>query len=109
MLEANAKRECPFPGCDWSDAYDAEDYADQIASEEAAELHYERKHGGKVRIQLTFELENCLGDRDPKEIRERYLDEFEDEYHFGGFQLAHVATEITEEPDDHAVLNGDDL
>lgn len=102
MAETVAVRECPFPECDWSKEYDPDNYAEEVDADWSAEMHYEKEHGGRVRIQVTLETEEILGGRDHKDIRERILDE-ED---FPGYSIAFVATEVVEEADDHSVING---
>jgi hypothetical protein len=92
---------CPFPDCDWETNYDAElDYGEHDA-EVAAEFHYEREHAGEVKIQITLESTQLLGERDPEQIRKRKMEQFEDE----GYDVAFVRTEVVEEADDHDELN----
>lgn len=92
-------RECPFPDCDWEYEY-RPDYSGETSADYQSELHYEREHAGRVRIQVTLEAEQLLGGRDPDDIRESYLER--DDYR--PFEVAHVATEVFEPADDHSDL-----
>lgn len=89
--------ECPFSDCDWATEYDADCDASEISAENSAELHYEREHAGRVRIQVTIEKEQILGPREPKDIREREIERWEER----GHDVAHVRTEVLEEADLH--------
>ena len=101
--QANVKT-CPFPECEWSKAYDPDGDLEEMYAEHFAELHYEREHAGKVKVQLTIEKEVQIGPRTPKDVREHYLDDFEPS---PGWDIAHVRTEVVREADNHEVLNNE--
>jgi hypothetical protein len=95
---------CPFPECDWE--YDpAFREPDTLDAEFAAEEHYEREHAGKIQIQITLETQRLIGERTPKEIREQFLERYEEKTYA---DVAHIRTEILEEPTDHEQLENDD-
>lgn len=77
---------------------------DAMAAEHQAEMHYEREHAGRVRVQMTWEMEHLLGELSAQEHRERLVERYGDERKFGGYELAHVRTEVIEEADDHGLL-----
>ena len=93
-------RECPFPGCEWSYDRDGDGYTDVLEADRRAHRHYEREHAGEVRIQVTLEKTQRLGDRDPAAIRERLLEGLS----VPGYDVAHARTEVLEPADDHSVL-----
>lgn len=106
-LTRTQKRECPFPGCDWSDQYDPGDYADELASEEMAESHYERKHAGRARVRVTLERTVMIGDESLGKIADRHHDkvveEVDDEALYG-WEVSYAVAEEVEPASDHSVL-----
>jgi hypothetical protein len=90
---------CPFEGCEWEHNYNPDSPWGREDAESHAELHYERDHAGKVRIQVTLEREQLLGERDPEDIRERVMNDFEEK---SSYDVAFVRTEVLEEADDHS-------
>lgn len=92
------RKECPFPDCDWSIEKELTFWADRQSLEYKAERHYEREHAGRVKVQITIESEFLHMGRDVEELRERHLDDppVDDPW-----EVAHVRTEVTEEPDEH--------
>lgn len=96
-----ANRTCPFPDCDWSDEYDPEDEVSILDSEGKAESHYENEHAGRVEIQVTLNCQFAIGDRSVEDIRTRISERFDDRV---GWEVAHVRSEVLEEPDDHSKL-----
>jgi hypothetical protein len=99
-------RTCPFEGCDWEYESHFDGYSSDLDADFKAEQHYEREHAGKIRIQVTLESEQMLGDRDPKKVRENALERFESKV---GYDVAHVRTEVLEESDDHARIDREEL
>lgn len=95
-MTENVTRECPFEDCDWSYENDR-DYDGELSADHKATMHYEREHAGEIEIQVTLTRKQLLGPRDPKDIRERFLDE-----DFGAWEISHVRTEVLEEADDHS-------
>jgi hypothetical protein len=91
-------RTCPFTDCEWSYEYDPDSYTSELDADFRAERHYEKAHAGRVRIQVVLEKEQLQGDREPKQIRERMIERFEEQ----GHDVAYVRTEVLEEPDDHS-------
>lgn len=99
-------RDCPFPDCGWTyEVGEKPSYEDVLQADERSERHYDREHAGRIQIQITLETEQQLGGRTPEEVREYYHDEWKDRV--GGLELAHVRTEILEEPSDHSQLSDD--
>lgn len=99
-------RECPFPDCDWSyESRFPDSYSGELSADFRAEQHYEREHAGRVRIQVTLETEQQLGGRDPKEVREHFLERYEESTHI---DVAYVRTEVLEEPSDHRKLENNE-
>lgn len=100
-------RECRFEDCDWSHEFDSDGHGDRDVASYRTRRHYEREHGGRVRIRVTLEREQILGDRDPHDVADRFHDSFEDRV--GGWDVSYAVAEVVEEPDDHSkVVGGDD-
>jgi len=95
-------RTCPFEDCDWSYEYGAESYSTERDADYHAERHYEKEHAGRIRIQVTLETEELLGEREPREIRERAIDRFEET---SRYDVAFVRTEVLEQSDDHPEID----
>lgn len=104
MPSETTVRECQFPGCEWSKEH-GDSYSEELSRDFDAERHYEREHGGRIRIQVTLEAEQILGGRDPKDVRKQWMEDYDDSHHI---DVAYVRTEVLEESDNHAVLEGDD-
>jgi len=98
-------RECPFPDCNWSYEWGGTFHGDEITADHKYQRHYGKEHAGRVLIQVTLESEQQLGPRDPKDIRENFLERWEEK---PGMDVAHVRTEVLEEADDHSALGDDD-
>jgi hypothetical protein len=103
MAENTNTRECPFPDCDWTYEYE-EDFNGELTADHRATMHYKREHAGKVQVQITLETERLLGDRDPSDIRERYLDEYDPG---AAFDVVHVRTKVLDESDDHSQIDAE--
>lgn len=100
MSDAALRWECPFPDCDWEWDPDDNLVADNIIADHDAEMHYEKQHAGKVRIQVTIEWEELLGSREPADVREMAMERFED----SRGEVAYARSEILEEASDHSKL-----
>ncbi|PGF14417.1 hypothetical protein CP556_21385, partial [Natrinema sp. CBA1119] len=99
-------RECPFPDCEWAYEY-APDYDGRLEADFRSEMHYEREHAGEVRIKVTLETAQLLGDRNPMAVAEHAHERFADKT-TAGYEVAYACAEVTEEADDHSVLAEDD-
>lgn len=95
-------RECPFPDCEWTYEY-ADDYDGRLDADFRSEMHYEREHAGEVRIKVTLETTQRLEDQDPAAVAERAHERFA-ERDTGPYEVAYACAEVTEEPNDHSVL-----
>lgn len=92
--------ECPFPECDWTheytslgpDGYPIDDYP--------TARHYEREHGGRIRLQVVVEKTQVLGSRSPREVRKQAFERWDDTHH----EVAYIRSEVLEEADDHDAL-----
>jgi len=91
---------CPFDGCGWEREYNPDDYHDKLDADYAAETHYERQHGGEVRVRVMLEWTEVLGSRSPQEVSDAAHDEWAPAEN--GADLVFTYAEVIEEADDHA-------
>ena len=105
--DASVTVTCPFPDCDWEHTADwcSNEFDNELSADENATYHYEDEHAGRVRIQITLETEQLLGGRDPTDIRQYYLEKYQEKNDI--MDVAHVRTEITEPSDDHEAAFGE--
>lgn len=90
---------CPFDDCDWS-SQPMGDGA-RISHDHAARSHYEREHAGRVKIRVTLEREQLLGDRDPVEIADRAHDYMAEGDAPPGWDVAYTSAEVLDAADPH--------
>jgi hypothetical protein len=90
--ESDDPKPCPFPDCNR-----------QLRTEHDSAMHYEREHAGRVRVLVTIEHEQLLGDRDPQDVADAMHDRYADD-----FEVAWTRAEVVEPADDHSQLSEDD-
>lgn len=88
---------CPFDGCSWHREFDPDDEFSKEMADHDSEMHYEREHAGRIRVQVTLEREYLIGNRETEDVRISELERFEKD----GYEVAHVRSEVLKEADDH--------